>query len=295
MGTFIINPHGRLQEWVAEANGYFADCGLTDYQLIAHSLISKDAPKVDAGSDIDNRQGAYQTYESGRQASVSCACHWTVNMAASAQHGKLWGESYSVSPCAIVVPPDSDVTRPEELAGVAVHVGYQSGSHYATIQSLEPVIGFDAIKLVFSGSPADRIDQLLDGTAPAATVFGPQLYIAEQLGFRKICDCTFMVAAMVPEHATMEQVEQYHQALKRAQQDIDINHQRYTRFYLNELPERHAGLVDVSRFGPGERLVFEPYTQHMYQQTRDWVIERGIFDPQHAGVESYQDAVLRAG
>lgn len=33
--------------------------------------------------------------------------------------------------------------------------------------------------------------------APAATVFGPQLYLAEQLGFRKIIDCAFMITTIV--------------------------------------------------------------------------------------------------
>ena len=32
MGTFIIQPHSRLQEWVAEEKGYFSDEGL-DYEF----------------------------------------------------------------------------------------------------------------------------------------------------------------------------------------------------------------------------------------------------------------------
>ena len=33
--------------------------------------------------------------------------------------------------------------------------------------------------------------------------------------------------------------------------------------FRSELPERHRALIDVRRFGPGERFVFEPYTQKM--------------------------------
>lgn len=36
-----------------------------------------------------------------------------------------------------MVSPQSDYTKPEDLVGVGVQVGYQSGSHYATIQALE--------------------------------------------------------------------------------------------------------------------------------------------------------------
>ena len=45
---------------------------------------------------------------------------------------------------------------------------------------------------------SDRVDQLLNGLAPAATLFGMQYYILEQLGFRKILDVTFMITAMIP-------------------------------------------------------------------------------------------------
>lgn len=296
MARFIVNTHGRLQEWIAHDKGYFADEGL-DYELTQHQLLTKAAPeRFTPGANIvaDNLKGAYQTYEEGREASVSCACHWTVNMAASASHGRLWGEAYTVSPCGIFVPESSTIRRPEDLAGVDVHVGYQSGSHYTTIQSLEQFIAPEDVKLRFGGSPSDRVDQLLNGIAPAATLFGMQYYIMEQLGFRKIADCTFMIAAMIPPGVDLGDVRKYFSALRRAQADIDRMHQAYTHYYLNELPERHAKLVDVRRFGPGERIVFEPYTREMYDATKDWVEERNIFPADKAAPSNYEQAVAFA-
>ncbi len=280
MSTFTINPHGRLQEWIAHDKGYFKESGLSDYVLQSHSLLTKETPKLEIsdGAISDNKEGAYQTYEKGRESSVSCACHWTVNMAAAAGHGKLWGECYSVSPCAIMVSPNSTYKKPEDLEGVGVQVGYQSGSHYATIQSLEDFLPTDSIKLLFGGNPSERVDQLLDGAVEAATVFGPQLYILEQLGFRKILDCTFMIASMVNPEVDPDQAKNYYEALRLAQRDLDQMHQPYLHYYLNEIPKHHASLVDVKRFGPGERIVFEPYTESMYQETQQWIIERGIFE-----------------
>jgi hypothetical protein len=72
----------------------------------------------------DKRQGAYQTYEQGREASISCACHWAVNKAASAGFGRLWGECYTITPCGIFVPAHSAIHTPEDLADIGVHVGY---------------------------------------------------------------------------------------------------------------------------------------------------------------------------
>jgi ABC-type nitrate/sulfonate/bicarbonate transport system substrate-binding protein len=293
MSTFVIHAHGRLQEWVAQAKGYYEAEGLTDYVLKQNDLRDGDAPPSVYTAD-GKKYGAYESYEAGRDATVSCACHWTVNMAASADHGSLWGECYSVTPGAIMVAPESPIRTPADLAGVEVSVGYHSGSHYATIQALEPYLGADQIKLRFGGLPDERVDAMIAREVPAADVFGIQLYVLEQLGFRKVLDTTFMIAGMVAKDADLDDVKKYYAALRRAQADIDVMHQKYVHFYANELPERFAKLVDVRRFGPGERIVFEPYSKEMYETTHAWVEERGIFDPDAVGTCAFEEAVALA-
>ena len=144
MARFIIAPHFRLQEWVAEEKGYFRAEGL-DYEF-RDQAISAEGKKHDMGDKV----GAFQTFEQGRTCDVSSACHWTVNVAASAGHGKMYGDTYSVSPSAIFVPADSAIREPADLAGVTISVGYQSGSHYSTIQALEQYLAKDQINLSFS-------------------------------------------------------------------------------------------------------------------------------------------------
>src|ERR1700756_4529505 len=139
MARFVIAPHMRLHEWVAEEKGYFVDEGL-EYEF-----------RNELGShDLGNRVGAYQTIEKGRSSDVSCACHWTVNVAASVGHGKLYADCYSVAPAGIFVPADSPITSPEQLAGVPIWVAYQSGSHYSTIQALEQYMPAADIALSFA-------------------------------------------------------------------------------------------------------------------------------------------------
>src|SRR6266478_5966763 len=92
--TFIIQPHFRLQEWVAEEKGV--------------------------------KVGAYRSFEEGRKSDVSCACHWTVNVAATSGHGKLYADLYSVAPAGIFVPADSKVRTPEDLARVPLSVAFFS-------------------------------------------------------------------------------------------------------------------------------------------------------------------------
>mgnify|MGYP006184165399 CR=1 FL=1 len=102
------------------------------------------------GDPVPLVAGAHRLFEAGRQANISCACHWTVNVAAAKGHGRIYTDAYSVSPCGIFVPPDSDVKGPEDLADIPISVGYQSGSHYATIQALEQFLPRDQIALTFA-------------------------------------------------------------------------------------------------------------------------------------------------
>ncbi len=286
---FIIEPHFRLQEWVAEEKGYFKDEGL-DY-VFREMVRSTGGAHHYKGDKV----GAMQSFEEGRPSNVSCACHWTVGVAASKGKGKLYGEVYSVSPSGIFVPADSPIRKPEDLAGVPISVGYQSGSHYATIQALEPYMPRDKINLTFAdGMLFKRLDNLLDGISPASTLFSGPFYMAEQLGFRKVLDNTFMIATMVTGDPDPEDLRKFFKALRRAQRDIDLRPDLYTHYYKNEFPERYHAVMDTRRWGPGERLVFEPYTKEVYEETFKWIADRGIFADTGMGSGTYEDAVIRA-
>src|SRR5947207_697577 len=53
------------------------------------------------------RSGAFEDMARGRGSDVSCACHWAVNAASTAEHGKMYGLAYSVCPSGIFVAADS--------------------------------------------------------------------------------------------------------------------------------------------------------------------------------------------
>ena len=284
---FIIMPHFRLHEWVAEEKGYFAAEGLEyEFQETVQSTDGKSHAQGD-------KFGAMQTFEKGRTSDISCACHWTVNVAAAKGHGKLFSDVYSVSPAGIFVPADSKIRSPEDLAGVPISVGYQSGSHYSTIQALEPYMPPDQIKLSFAdGMLFGRMELLIDGKIPACTLFSGPYYFAEQLGFRKVIDCTFMITTMINGDPDPEDVRKYFRALRKAQRDIDLRPERYTHYYKNEFPKRFHPAMDTRRWGPGERIVFEPYSREVFDESREWIRERGIFENNDLGAKRYEDAVV---
>ena len=285
---FIIEPHFRLQEWVAEEKGYFKDEGL-DY-IFQENIKSTDGAHHYKGDKV----GAMQALEKGRTSDVSCACHWTVGVAASKGKGQLYGDVYSVAPSGVFVPKDSPVQKPEDLAGVPIAVGYQSGSHYSTIQALEQYMPADKINLTFAdGMLFHRLDQLLDGKTQASALFsGPVLLRRaarlpqdhrhhlhdRDLGDRR--SRSGGPAQVLPR------------AAPRATRHRPAARELYTHYYKNEFPERYHARMDTRRWGPGERLVFEPYTKEVYEETFKWIADHGIFADTGMGSGKYDEAVL---
>jgi NitT/TauT family transport system substrate-binding protein len=207
----------------------------------------------------------------------------------------MWGHAYSVTPSAIVVPRESSIQKPRDLANVEVGVGYHSGSYFSAIQALEKVLKPDEIKLRFIGQPQDRLAALLDRKVDAANMFGAPLYIIEQQGFRKILDTTFMIGFLLHPEADVEDVKRYFRAMQRAQRDIDLGPERYKHYFLKELPEKYHEMIDVNGFGPGERLVFEPYTREMFEETHRWMEEWKLLPPGQTGAPDYGRAVSTDG
>jgi NitT/TauT family transport system substrate-binding protein len=289
--TLKIMPHGRLQEWVAQEQGYFTAEEL-EYSFVLSEDYGVHRPRRDEAGEI--RTGAFETFGAGRDgADVSCACHWATNAAAREGAGHLVTTAYSVAPCAIVVPPESPIRRPEDLAGVPVGVGYHSGSHFATLQALEGVLAPDDITLTFQGPPNERLDALLERQVPAATAWGVPLYIAEAFGFRTVVDATFMIGFLVTgPDVTKADIEKYLAALRRAQMEIDLHPELYKHYHRRAVPEKYRDRVDVRAFGTGERIVFLPYTREVFAATQHWTEAHQIFSEPAGSVVGYDEAVL---
>jgi NitT/TauT family transport system substrate-binding protein len=293
MPRFVIQPHTRIQEWVALEKGYFADEGL-DYVLEESFAARFKNPTLhQSGEPAEIRLGAYEYMEGGRTCDISSACHWAVNMASTSNHGRMWGHAYSVTPSAIWVAPESPLRRPEDLAGQEIAVGYHSGSHFSALQALEAYLSPDDIRLKFVGLPFDRVQLLLDRRVASANVFGTAGYLLEQQGFRKVLDTSFMIGFLVKDGASDDDVRKYFNALRRAQRDIDVDPEAYKHYLVDELPEVYKGMLDTRMCGTGERIVFEPYTREMYEQTHRWMLQHKLFEGADALTARYDTAVTR--
>jgi hypothetical protein len=104
-----------------------------------------------------------------------------------------------------------------------------------------------------------------------------------------------MIASMITGEPDEADLKRFYNALKRAQRDIDLRPDRYTHYYKNEFPARYHDIMDTRRWGPGERIVFEPYTADAFTEARDWIAEREIFEGGRPamGSDNYSDLVVR--
>ena len=231
---FIIQPHFRLQEWVAEEKGYFKDEGL-DYEF--RKRCSRPTARRTTRA---TRSARMQTFEKGRNSDVSCACHWTVNVAADqAATASSTPTLYSVAPSRHL-RAGGFAGQDAGGSGRRADLGRLSSRAATTRPSRRSsnTCRRDKINLSFNdGMLFSRMELLLDGKMPACTLFSGPYYFAEQLGFRKIIDTTFMIATMITGNPDPEDVRKFFRALRRAQRDIDLRPELYTHYYRNEIPE----------------------------------------------------------
>jgi NitT/TauT family transport system substrate-binding protein len=53
-------------------------------------------------------------------------------------------------------------------------------------------------------------------------------------------------------------------------------------------------MVDTRAFGPGERIVFEPYTRDVFERTHEWMEDWKLFPEDQTGHAGYEASVLTA-
>jgi NitT/TauT family transport system substrate-binding protein len=300
MNEFRVRPrsHASLQDWIAAEKGYFEDEGLTELSFVTHAF---DASSL-AGPDLpEQKTGAYDAAaadpsQSDQPTNVNTFCHWAVNQAIGGGHGRMWAHAYSWTISGIYVPPGSPIEQPEQLAGVPVAVGKRSGSHFSTMQSMEKYLAAGEINVQFVGLPNIRLALALDGKLEAVNGLGAPCYVLEQNGFRKIIDNGFMQGFLLSGDVRTEQAQAYFRALKRAQQDVDMNPEDFKEMVLeHSVPEEFRGAVkNVAALGIPTRIVFQDYTEAMYEETRRWMDGHDFFDDVDTSkdVTAYEDAMM---
>ena len=270
-----VAPKGMgLNDFVAMQEGYFAAEGLDvefDWQTFRGTQSSWK------GLDYFQRPQD-RPYTESKQDVVQGACVWGTICNASAGMGRVVTEGYGDSPWAIFVRPDSKIRKPEDLKDVPISVGMRAGSHFNVPYRLEKYLPLEHIKVVNTGGFGARLKALLDGEVEAASLLPPQIAMAEQLGLRAIIRDTFKTLWWVPAHTDPDVVTGYLRALDRAEQAMDADPAKYMPLWKMAVPAEfeNAHAWDFSKFGRGERFVYQALPQAEFDDTLDQVKRWGL-------------------
>jgi NitT/TauT family transport system substrate-binding protein len=270
-------PKGMgLHEFIAVQEGFFAAEGLDveiDWKTFKGTQSSwKDFKYMERPQD--------QPYTKDKEEVIQCACMWGTISNASAGMGKVVPEAYGLSPWAIYVRPESNIRKPEDLKDVPVSVGMRAGSHFNVPYRLEKYLPLENIKTVNTGGFGARLQALLNGEVEAASLLPPQIVMADQLGLRCIIADTFKTLWWVPETASPQTVRAYLNALDRAEKAMDANLEKYLPLWKQCVPAEFQDYHpwDFSKFGHGERFVYQPLSRAEFDDIIGMVERWGLDD-----------------
>ncbi len=270
-----IAPKGMgLNDFVAWQEGYFT----------AEGLEVEFDWKTFRGTQSSWRGLSYferpqdKIYAEGQNV-IQGACVWGSICNASAGMGRFVPDAYGVSPWAIFVRADSSIRGPEDLKDVPIAVGMRAGSHFNVPYRLEKYLPLAHIKTNNVGGFGARLTALLKGEVEAASLLPPQIAMAEQLGMRKIIEDTFHTLWWVPENSPAEVVRGYLSALDRAERALDADLAKYLPLWKYAVPAEFEDREwDFSRFGRGERFVYQPISREEFNEVFDQVQRWGLDD-----------------
>jgi NitT/TauT family transport system substrate-binding protein len=269
-----VAPKGMgLADFVAMEEGYYAEEGLDiefDWKTFRGTQSSwKGLNYFERPQD--------KPYAEGDAEVVQSACAWGSICNASAGMGRFVSDCYGISPWAIFVRPDSKIRKPEDLKDVPIAVGMRAGSHFNVPWRLEPYMPLANIKTVNIGGFGARLTALLDGEVEAASLLPPQIAMAEQLGLRKVMENTFHTVWWVPQNASQNVVGGYLRALERAERAMDKDLAKYLPLWRNAVPQEFENRQwDFTKFGRGERFVYEPIPRAEYDEVLAQVKRWGL-------------------
>ena len=270
-----IAPKGMgLNDFVAMQEGFFAAEGLDvelDWKTFRGTQSSwKDLQYFQRPQD--------RPYTEDKTEVIQGACVWGSICNASAGMGRFVADAFGVSPWAIFVRSDSRIHQPRDLKDVPIAVGMRAGSHFNVPYRLEKFLALEHIKTVNTGGFGARLKALLDGEVEAASLLPPQIAMAEQLGLRKIIEDTFHTLWWVPDGSPPEVVTGYLRALDRAEKAMDAEPSKYLPLWKLAVPAEFEATHpwDFSRFGRGERFVYETIPRSEFDEVMDQVKRWGL-------------------
>jgi NitT/TauT family transport system substrate-binding protein len=297
MKTLVVEhtaPFQGLPELVADAEGLFAKEGIqirwvdTDDGVDRKARIEVLSPK-----ELDPYRSHGRYLEQGK-AQMYNACEWGnyCRVQDTTANSRQLGRRSMVTFAAIVVPPDSPIYTPQQLAHRRVGVPFYFGTHYLALHMLEGFLPRDRI-LVCSVPHGSRFrfDLLAKGEIAATTMTEPYVSLAEKKGYRVVCTALYHGTQVGTDAIDAETMSAYNRAVSEAVRRIKADKRRYLQYFINyhKATDPEIGTLTVDDLRESRLVVCEPapIPAEEMQRTYEWVKSWGMLE----AVQSPQDLV----
>src|SRR5207245_6485110 len=148
---------------------------------------------------------------------------------------------------ALVVPPDSSVYVPQELANRRVGLDYGNGTAYAGLQMLEGAVAREAVTTCAAVThPGERYAAMMRGEFDATVLQEPWITVAEKAGCRLVSTTFFHGTWVATAQVSAEAYAALLRALTRAVRRINADKRHYVSYFIRDW----AGHPEVAALRP---------------------------------------------
>src|SRR3989442_12991021 len=240
--------------------------------------------------DVTSPKGVNPFTSHGRlfergQADMYNACEWGnyCRVQETDVKSRQLGRRAIVTYAALVVPPESPVYTPQQLADRTIGVPFYFGTHYIALHMLEGFLPRDRIKLCHAPNGSRyRLDALMKGEVDATTLTEPHITLAEKKGCRTICSAYFHGTEVASDRVDAETYAAFNRAVREAVRRINANKRGYLHYFIDYYakndPEIAALTIDDLR---ESRVVVcdpAPIPLDEMQRTYDWLKSWGMLE-----------------
>src|SRR5262245_36326056 len=278
-------PFQGLPELVAYDEGLFEKEGLSVEWVDreAGGIERKTERDVTSPARVDPFSSHGRLFERGG-ADMYNACEWGnyCRVQETGVKSRQLGRRAIVAYGALVVPADSPVYTPQQLAHRTVGLPFYFGTHYLGLHLLSGFLPREAIRVCRAPAGSRyRLASLLKGEIEATTVTEPYVALAEKKGCRTVAAAFFHGTEVGSERVDAEMYAAFNRAVREAVRRINANKRAYLRYFIDghrDDPEIAALTVDDLR---ESRIVVcdpAPIPLDEMQRTFDWLKSWGMLE-----------------
>jgi len=278
-------PFQGLPELVAYDEGLFAAEGLDVAWADREADVEKTVERhVTTPKGVTPFASHGKLLEQGK-ADMYNACEWGnyCRVQDTSRNSRQLGRRAIVVYAAIVVPPDSPVYTPQQLANRTIGVPFYFGTHYIALHLLEGFVPRPMIKLCWAPNGSRyRLDALMKGEIEATTLTEPHVTLAEKKGCRIVCSALFHGTEVASDRVDAETYAAFNRAVREAVRRINADKKAYMRYFIDHYAATDADVAALTVDDLREsRLVVcdpAPIPLDEMQRTYDWLRSWGMLE-----------------